>query len=611
MFKLNNPFGKQINEVIDGETIRPSPNGIPNTSTPNMEREQGWYLVDGDAPISQRFGSKQEAEEYKRTLMGNPAYRAQLQRAQAKFWDGKMWQLNEEVNEERSLSDNAASLIERATSICMNMWYDLTGHFNSNPDKYDPYQVNPDDKFMHFKLAPGGDAREETYEKILDATNGLCKKLNDALGRTLFKTEIEKRGEHFKATAKYAEGSGAIFQIKSKEGDVGVIIQMTMPRQGIVRNAFRSLITTPEFPIGDAEDIPDAPGVEAPKNPYADEEPDMSQEAPKDNFRGAPLTSDNMDDKVQLKLNKEAFSEIEEGLKVKVRLTFGGQSREEIGTIVQAPYDQVGNTGFGDYNRQLVDVELDKYGVVALEVSDIIAFKKNGKWVSFNFESVNEGKRPAQGYDAPEEPGYYVVYGSHTSGPEAEWTVVSQGFETKDDAVAAKNDIMSQRRAEKGFAWNRLSAESYHVKYWDGDEYHQTTFDTRLGDLSGKESPEQISRLQRAANPTDDSPLSSDEYEDAEGVEVPANYVNKPDIGFKIKPKNEEVAANAVSTGALKGGNASGDPYADVRTAVKNKKTSEKAQATKMWKRANEGYNDRDMEEHFSYFSFSGGLFRK
>lgn len=174
----------------------------------------------------------------------------------------------------RSLNDNAASMIERATGICMEVWFSLTHTFHAQADKYDPELVNPSDKFMYFKLAPGGDSRDDAYKRIIDACESLCDKLNDAVGRAgLFTPDIIRKDGHLEVRARYAEGSGGIFHAKTKDMDVGVGITLTMPRQGVIRDAFKALITTPAFPIGD--DIPDPEKVIPDAPPKDDEDAPM------------------------------------------------------------------------------------------------------------------------------------------------------------------------------------------------------------------------------------------------------------------------------------------------------------------------------------------------
>lgn len=180
----------------------------------------------------------------------------------------------------RTINDNAASLIERATGICMEVWFGLTHVFHAQADKYDPEMVNPNEKYMFFKLAPGGDSRDDAYKRIIDACESLCDKLNDALGRGgLFTPEIIRKDGLLEVRARYGEGQGGIFHAKTKQQDVGIAIIMTMPRQGVIRDAFKALITTPAFPIGD-DDIPE-PETVLPDNP--NQQPQNPQQvAPED-----------------------------------------------------------------------------------------------------------------------------------------------------------------------------------------------------------------------------------------------------------------------------------------------------------------------------------------
>ena len=158
-------------------------------------------------------------------------------------------QINEAVR--RSRGENSASMVERATSICLESWYNLTKVFNSSPDKYDPHPVEPSDDYMHFKLAPGIDARDDAFERITDEAENIADKLNDALGRRLFEPEILRKDGMLEVRTVYVEGSGGIFKADTREGEVGVIIEMVMPRQKILRDAFSKLITTPSMPIVD------------------------------------------------------------------------------------------------------------------------------------------------------------------------------------------------------------------------------------------------------------------------------------------------------------------------------------------------------------------------
>lgn len=183
-----------------------------------------------------------------------------------------------EDSKTRSLSDNSAALVDRSTSACLEIWYSLTREFNSHPDKYDPHPTEPSDKFMHFKLSPGLDARDESFKKLVKGCEDLADKLNDALGRRLFEPEVLRKQGSLEARTVYAEGEGGIFKVVSKEGEVGVVITMTMPKQSILRDAFKALITTPNMPIID--DAPMGQDVIPPMAPTQDANVDQEASMP-------------------------------------------------------------------------------------------------------------------------------------------------------------------------------------------------------------------------------------------------------------------------------------------------------------------------------------------
>lgn len=532
---------------------------------PNMQngRQKGWYLVIRVSGAQQfisheQFGgpypTQRDARNAKRSGMQKDP---DLQHYNTKAWDGERWtnRLAEDtdghetmIEEERTLNDNAASLIELATNVCLGVWYDLTKQFHSKSDKYDPEMVNPSDKFMHFKLAPGGDARQEAYKKIIDATENIAEKLNEVLGRGgLFVPEIVLKDGMLETRVRYAEGKGGIFQCKTKDQDVGVGIILTMPRQDVIRNAFKSLVTTPEFPVGD--DIPE------PERVVADPPSDPSSE--------------------------------------------GGEA---------AP--QSDKPGLGDLGG------VNVVGKGQPDLDDIAPLNMSHEEKG---DVIEEGKRPAEGFEPPPERGFWVVFGPHRMTGDAEYhwkgawkqygiELPGKAFPSKDEAVEAKDELL--QRARSGVI-DFQARNQFHVKQWDGREYHAVNLP--MGPRFHKyDDPEQVSE------PEDEAPLDS--YE-ADNDDVPADWVNRaadfqrqprrPHPQFQQRPHNEEVAANAVggaNGGAWKSNNPTNasDPYdatrhaagANLKRSLTRRKTNERAEATRRWEEAAE-----------KPFSLSGGPF--
>ena len=441
----------------------------------------------------------------------------------------------EMLQEERTLNDNAASLIERATGICMEIWYNLTHSFHSKADKYDPEPVNPSEKFQFFKLAPGGDARQEAYKKIVDATENLADKLNDSLGRGgLFVPEIVMKNGHLETRVKYTEGNGGIFHCKSKDQDVGIGITLTMPRQGVIRDAFKSLVTTPNFPIGDNDELPEPERVIPDKPVHPDDD--------------KQVTPDQLPDQ----------QPDQEGGKQEPTL------RDLGGVNIAGPGD------FKDIDRAPLNQSYEPEG-----------------------EELTEGKKPAEGFDAPDQRGFYVVYGQQKFRGDAEFyfkgafkkfgvELPGKAFGDKESAVKAKNAILQSLR-QNG---KKLSAAgAFHVKYWDGKAYNAVN----IPQVAGYQN---IGTPEEEQPQEDEAPLSSGDQEEApqetqqtqepDQQQQPAQQGHKfcPHCGGQLREgiehqcTHEEVAANATGGAwTSKGGAETGT---DVTKDAKGKKKKKK-----------------------------------
>lgn len=541
-----------------------------------------------------------------------------------------------QLKEERTLNDNAASMIERATGICMEIWYNLTHAFHSHADKFDPEAVNPSEKFQYFKLAPGGDARHDAYKKIIKATEDLADKLNDSLGRGgLFVPEIILKDGHLETRVTYTEGDGGIFHAKSKDQDVGIGITITMPRQGVIRDAFKSLVTTPKFPIGNDENIPEPKRVvpDPPQNPdddvmqpAADGEGRKQQTSLADlggvNIAGpgnmrdlpdqSPLNQSYETDGEELKEQQSLFnpSQLERGdwfiwydeitKRSKEGITISNDTKRQIIKAVVPFYSRFMSMG---------DIDLEDPGAsLNIEYSAILRRTEPREMV----ENVNEGKRPAEGFSAPSNRGYYVVYGNQKFQGDAEFywkgrfknfgtSLPGKPFESKEDAVAAKDQILQGLRQNgKRFS----AAGKFHVKYWDGQEYNAVNIPQALGYQNIGTPDQEEEPQEQQPQMSDDTPLSSDVSTEEQPTEEPQQQSSGkycPHCGNQIRESIEhvceEVAANAVSTGAMNSGKGSPDPHSDTRDSKGKKKKKDDNEKIVRRKKNEENW------------SLSGGLF--
>ena len=361
----------------------------------------------------------------------------------------------------------------------MEIWHGLTQTFNSQADKYDPELVNPSEKFMHFKLAPGGDARQEAYKKLIDASEKLAEKLNDALGRGgLFVPEIILKDGQLETRVKYAEGDGGIFHVKTKQQDIGIGIVMTMPRQDVIRDAFKSLVTTPKFPIGDEIPEPDRVIPDAPRDPNA--------EAPQAEPQGQKPTLSDLggvnivgDAPLDQSPRREGVEQVDE--RIKAADGFGVDAKNRRGNYYVV---------FGDRFQGRFDTGFDSTS------SDGVKWRHTGK-----VDNQSDAELPGK------------------------------PFATAKEAYAARERLIQQLLIDHGLiepnqtGWKRyinglfnkpLSRETakmqafrnLHVKRWDGQGWQSTKFSLNklLPDIEGLD-------LQDPAAPQEEAPLDN-EYDD-------------------------------------------------------------------------------------------------
>lgn len=240
-----------------GKTVKkPKHNKEPDVNNPDNWEDTGLEIQNQVYPVSLNFlkvkkgpfSTAREANDYimKIRKMDYGAY----------YCTGKYFTISEteEVTEEYTGTETSTALVERATSICMEAWYSITKTFNTSHEKYNTKTVEPSDQFMHFKLAPSLDVRDDAYSKLIKACEDLASKLNDTFGRKLFEPEVERKNGTLHCRTSYIEGTGGLFQAKSSEGDISMVLNLTMPKQQVLRDAFKALVTTPKMPLPDDDE---------------------------------------------------------------------------------------------------------------------------------------------------------------------------------------------------------------------------------------------------------------------------------------------------------------------------------------------------------------------
>lgn len=239
-----------------GSTAQIKADSLVNCET--MARESGITPNKSWNPINKSVTNR-GTSTFSRRESFNPFFYSTSKSALHHYYDelnksDEKEDISEAVRRSRAL--NSAAIVERATSVCLEAWYSLTKTFNGHPEKYDPHPVDPSDDYMHFKLSPTMDYRDDAYDKIISECDKIADKLNDALGRRLFEPEILRKDGMLEVRTVYIEGSGGIFRGQTKNGEVGVIIELVMPKQKKLREAFSNLVMTPSMPLVD--DSPEA-----------------------------------------------------------------------------------------------------------------------------------------------------------------------------------------------------------------------------------------------------------------------------------------------------------------------------------------------------------------